>query len=441
MNQSKESKNSEYAEKENQNQNNNTSSDVLNNGNGNGNSNGNGNGHRIDNNQAISALDATEQAETLLRSTHRGARVLLAEDDAINQDVAVELLTSVGLNVDVAADGLQAVVMAQANDYAAILMDVQMPGLDGLEAARRIRKLSNHVNTPILAFTANAYGEDRAACLAAGMDDHVAKPVDPRLLYASLLHWLPGRTPTGWSLDQAQRGSSRNPPTAAASLSAIAALAALPEALRRIDGLDLNLGLMRVGHRPASYLRLLRQFVLSHDNDLATLDASLAKRDWPQLHRLAHGIKGSAGTIGALAISGLASELEAATNKVDAGSKTAPSSSTTLAAALRLNLAQLLQRLRLDLPDASNEDTVAAVPAATGQQQHALSGQLDQLQTLLSQGDFSSGRVWRELAPALHAVLGEAIRPLASQIDAYDYASALQTLHTLRQNNAQLLGL
>ncbi len=419
---------------------------LAGNGNGNGNGNRNGNGHRIDNNQAISALDATEQAETLLRSTHRGARVLLAEDDAINQDVAVELLTSVGLNVDVAADGLQAVAMAQANDYAAILMDVQMPGLDGLEATRRIRKLSNHVNTPILAFTANAYGEDRAACLAAGMDDHVAKPVDPRLLYASLLHWLPGRTHTGWSLDHAQRGSSRNPPTAAASLSAIAALAALPEALRRIDGLDLNLGLMRVGHRQASYLRLLRQFVLSHDNDLATLDASLAKRDWPQLHRLAHGIKGSAGTIGALAISGLASELEAATNKVDAGSKTAPSSSTTLAAALRLNLAQLLQRLRLDLPaisdEASNEDTVAAVAAAAAsQQQHALSGQLDQLQTLLSQGDFSSARVWRELAPALHAVLGEAIRPLASQIDSYDYVSALQTLHTLRQNNAPLLGL
>ena len=410
-----------------------------------GNGNGNGNGHRIDNNQAISALDATEQAETLLRSTHRGARVLLAEDDAINQDVAVELLTSVGLNVDVAADGLQAVAMAQANDYAAILMDVQMPGLDGLEATRRIRKLSNHVNTPILAFTANAYGEDRAACLAAGMDDHVAKPVDPRLLYASLLHWLPGRTPTGWSLDHAQPGAHRTPPTESASLSAIAALAALPEALRRIDGLDLNLGLMGIGHRPASYLRLLRQFVLSHDNDLATLDASLAKRDWPQLHRLAHGIKGSAGTIGALAISGLASELEAATNKVDAGSKTAPASSATLAAALRLNLAQLLQRLRLDLPaisdEASNEDAVAAVDAAaTGQQQHALSGQLDQLQTLLSQGDFRSGRVWRELAPALHAVLGEAIRPLASQIDAYDYASALQTLHSLRQDNTQLLG-
>ena len=412
------------------------------NGNGNGNSNGNGNGHRIDNNHAISALDATEQAETLLRSTHRGARVLLAEDDAINQDVAVELLTSVGLNVDVAADGLQAVAMAQANDYAAILMDVQMPGLDGLEATRRIRKLSNHVNTPILAFTANAYGEDRAACLAAGMDDHVAKPVDPRLLYASLLHWLPSRTPTGWSLDHAQPGAHRTPPTESASLSAIAALAALPEALRRIDGLDLNLGLMRIGHRPASYLRLLRQFVLSHDNDLATLDANLAKRDWPQLHRLAHGIKGSAGTIGALAISGLASELEAATQKVDAGSKTVPASSTALAAALRLNLAQLLQRLRLDLPNASNEDTVAAVAAAaTSQQQHALSGQLDQLQTLLSQGDFSSGRVWRALAPALHAVLGEAIRPLASQIDAYDFASALQTLHTLRQNNAPLLGL
>ena len=129
-------------------------------------------------------------AEQTLATHFSAARVLLAEDDPVNQEVIGAYLAAAGLSVDVVGDGRQAVERVRAHDYALVLMDVQMPVLDGLGATRAIRQLPGKAQLPILAMTANAFYEDRADCLAAGMNDHVSKPLEPDRFYASLLFWL-----------------------------------------------------------------------------------------------------------------------------------------------------------------------------------------------------------------------------------------------------------
>ncbi len=137
----------------------------------------------------------TPSAEQRLQTEYAGARVLLAEDEPISQEITYAMLEDVGLVVDVAENGQMAVDLAGGSAYDLILMDMQMPVMNGIEATKAIRAASLNQNTPILAMTANAFNEDRQVCLDAGMNDHLAKPVDPDKLFESLLAWLSRATP------------------------------------------------------------------------------------------------------------------------------------------------------------------------------------------------------------------------------------------------------
>ena len=135
-------------------------------------------------------LPDPDEAEALLGERFAGQRILLVEDDEINREIAVEMLVETGLLIDTAEDGLAAVEMARDTDYALILMDMQMPRLDGLQATLQIRALPGRAGTPIIAMTANAFAEDRARCFEVGMNDFIPKPVEPDLLQQVVLKWL-----------------------------------------------------------------------------------------------------------------------------------------------------------------------------------------------------------------------------------------------------------
>jgi CheY-like chemotaxis protein len=137
------------------------------------------------------AAGAVADSGKVLRPQFGGARILLAEDNAINREVALALLSGLDLTVDTAENGREAVAKVRANAYDLVLMDIQMPEMDGLDAARMIRTIDGRADLPILAMTGAVFEEDRMACLQAGMNDFITKPINMRILFATLAKWLP----------------------------------------------------------------------------------------------------------------------------------------------------------------------------------------------------------------------------------------------------------
>jgi two-component system sensor histidine kinase/response regulator len=230
-----------------------------------------------------------------------GARILLVDDNANNREVALDFLAAARMQVDSAAGGEEAVRMAAGGDYDLVLMDIQMHDVDGFAATRQIRALAQCAHLPIVAMTAHAMAGDREKSLAAGMNDHVVKPIDPELLLRALLKWI-----------DPQRLAGRPLPARAQAVDDIGAgsdpaAGALPAPLR---GVDWERALANAGGQPARLKRRIDSFVREYAGAPQRMREALAEGDDGYLAAIAHNLKSSASYLGAEPLSAAAGTLE-----------------------------------------------------------------------------------------------------------------------------------
>jgi signal transduction histidine kinase/CheY-like chemotaxis protein/HAMP domain-containing protein len=237
-----------------------------------------------------------------------GAGILLVEDNEINQQIAVELLEGAGATVTIAANGREAVDMLSASTkrppFDVVLMDLQMPEMDGFQATAKLRSDPRFATLPIIAMTAHATLEERQRCLAAGMNEHVAKPIDPGSLFGTVKRFLtprPGTPPAAAAAATPSKSPAAPPRTGDAGA---------PDGVPTIAGLDTQDGLARVGGNHTLYVKLLRRFVEQQGPIVSQITGSLAAGDVELAGRLAHTAKGVAGSIGARQVQAAAGEVE-----------------------------------------------------------------------------------------------------------------------------------
>ena len=345
-----------------------------------------------------------QDAEVMLVRPPAHGRVLVVEDNRFNQEVAMAVLQRAGLSVELAVDGRQAVAMAQARSYDLVLMDLQMPVMDGFEATRALRLLPAYRETPILALTANAFGETRAACLAAGMDDHIAKPVTLQRLHEHLARWLPP-------------AALPRPATTAQP-----AAAGLLEALAGIEGFEPAVGLALTENQGA-FVELLQQFIAGHEDGVPGLDSALAKGARAQARLMVHTLKGASAAIGARLLQQLASSCELAIAGGEPIEKL-----RLLAFDIEYELVHLVGALHDRLPPAvSGEDR-----RATGMDAGQIDAAVQTLGNLLASGDYGAQRFHREIAADLRDAFGDAAGTLAAAVRDHDHERALELIETMK---------
>ena len=338
----------------------------------------------------------------------RGARLLLVEDNEVNQQVATELLEQALLVVEVADNGQIGVDKLNGDvAFDAVLMDVQMPVMDGYTAARTIRENKDHQDLPIIAMTANAMEGDREKCLAAGMNDHVAKPINPRELYATLAQWVtPGQRdiPAYLQNRSTEQGDD---------------VQKIPE----LPGVDTKQGLSRVGGNVKTYHKILAKFVANQSDSLTQLRTALAADDHHQAELLAHTVKGVAGNLGANKLAEVAGVLESELQK------TVVADLTDLMMVVEDELEYVLTGIKTLVIVKS-----AAKPTAphTGVSLAELTPMLNDLLALLDEYDVEAeGQLEAVMAKVGDSELREKLQTLKQPISDYDFETAAQALKQL----------
>ena len=341
-----------------------------------------------------------------------GARILLAEDNELNQEVALGLLKDAQMSIDVAENGEAAFRMVGTNKYDLVLMDMQMPVMDGVAATKAIRSKAQFGTLPIIAMTANVMAADREKCIEAGMNDHIAKPIDPDELFAALLRWIKPR----------DRGSPATEVTPEASRSA--AVPAPDSGSLEIPGIDTKAALRRTGGNRKRYESLLRKFAQPSAGGVEEIRAALAAGDTETAARAAHSLKGSAANLGASALAEVAAKAETALTSgqgVEPGLDSLASSFEAVVTAIRSALPS--EQVVARSGDGSGDPAAVVEP-------------LTRLKQLLKNDDGEASDFIIDARPRLSRVLTEAeLNTLSGQVGNFDFAAAL---HSLSDSAARL---
>jgi CheY-like chemotaxis protein len=301
--------------------------------------------------------------------------------------------------VDIAENGAAALRLIRANDYDAVLMDMQMPVMDGIEATRAVRADPRFADLPIIAMTANAMASDRELCLEAGMNDHIAKPIDPDQLFGVLLRWI--KHGVDGAADGVALVRTPMPP---------------PPIDIEIPGVDVRSGLRRTGSNAKRYKTLLTRFAQQEAGAVDTMRTALSMGDAATAERAAHSLKGAAGTLGAAGLSGMAGEAETA---IKLGQR-ADEALKSLAVAL----ARVVDGIRRALPETSEVDgaSPASDPATVVEP-------LARLKRLLENDDGEAADFMIETHSNLARVLKpNELKTLSERVGNFDFESALKCL-------------
>ncbi|MDD3311752.1 response regulator [Pseudodesulfovibrio sp.] len=346
----------------------------------------------------------TPEARRGLPENVAGARVLLAEDNEINQQVAREILESAGMKVDIANNGLEALSHLEKSEYDLVLMDIQMPVMNGLEAVKSIRKNPRLKTLPVIAMTAHALAGDKEKSLLSGMNDHITKPIDPDLLLRTISAWLPdGGRPTPEPAKQAGPAELAGPPPG------------FPD----LPGVATDKGLARVRGNESLYTRLLVDFARECEEARMTLPDLLAGPDHDEARSATHALKGVAGNLGAQALHALLVRIEARLDRDES-----PGSETVRDLLDQCDALATAVFRAFGRPDEPGSQSVPVDPAVM----EGLPPRLEELRILLGQHDIKAIDAFGVLRGALEAASPGLAVEIGRALDKFDFARANQAL-------------